>query len=201
VERAKRIAERDNLSPSSADSVNVRTADLNGSAPVRDGLVQCTQFPIVVMTSNRERDFPPAFNRRCIRVEMPHPSEPDTLNAVVMAHFHPDAAAGQADVGHPFVSNSPVPQEIRRFLKKDQNGDLATDQLLNALHLLTLEQNSDNSWQSPDAEAARQLRAILYRGLQARDGDEPAVDELDGDEFEDEATEDERDGDELDPSI
>lgn len=201
VERAKRIAERDNLSKSSADGVNVRTADLNGSAPVRDGLVQCTQFPIVVMTSNRERDFPPAFNRRCIRVEMPHPSEPDTLNAVVMAHFYPDAAAGQADVGHPFVSNSPVPQEIRRFLKKDQNGDLATDQLLNALHLLTLEQNSDNSWQSPDAEAARQLRAILYRGLQARDGDEPAADEHDGDEFEDEATEDERHGDELDPSI
>ena len=202
VDRARRIAERDNLPLPSPDEVSVRTADVDGSAAVRDGLVQCTQFPIVVMTSNRERDFPPAFNRRCIRVEMPHPSEADTLKAVVLAHFHPDAGDDLGAAAHPFVSDPPVLQEIRRFLAKDQNGDLATDQLLNALHLLTLEQNSFNAWPSPDAEAARQLRAILYRGLQARDEEEPVADEFDDAVVEEEgAPEDQRDGDESDPPI
>lgn len=202
VDRARRIAERDNLPKPAPDDVEVRTADLDGFAAVHDGLVQCTQFPIVVMTSNRERDFPPAFNRRCIRVEMPHPNEADTLKAVVLAHFHPQDAAGQGYTIHPFVSEQPVPQEIRRFLNRDQNGDLATDQLLNALHLLTLEQTSRNAWPSPDADAARQLRAILYRGLQARDGEEPAADEFDDDDVEaEEALVDERDRDETDPTI
>jgi hypothetical protein len=122
------------------------------------------------MTSNRERDFPPAFNRRCIRVEMPHPTEVDTLKDVVLAHFRPGASSAEA-AEHSFVSDPPVPDEIVRFLQKDQNGDLATDQLLNALHLLTLEQSSQNSWTAPDELAAEQLRAILYRGLHERDGD------------------------------
>jgi hypothetical protein len=152
--------------------VQVRTADLNGTADVREGMVQCTEFPIVVMTSNRERDFPPAFNRRCIRVEMPHPSEADTLKAVVLAHFRPEEASAENATEHPFVNEPPVPKEIEAFLEKDANGDLATDQLLNALHLLTLEQSRQNLWASPDGDAATQLRTILYRPLHARDGDD-----------------------------
>jgi hypothetical protein len=132
--------------------------------------VQCKEFPIVVMTSNRERDFPPAFNRRCIRVEMPHPSEADTLKEVVLAHFHPGATIGTGVKEHPFLKDAPVPEEIEAFLRKDENGDLATDQLLNALHLLTLEQTSQNLWLSPDAVAGDQLRSILYRELHGRDG-------------------------------
>jgi hypothetical protein len=132
--------------------------------------VQCKEFPIVVMTSNRERDFPPAFNRRCIRVEMPPPSEADTLKTVVLAHFHPEAALGKGANEHSFVKNSPVHEEIKLFLKKVENGELATDQLLNALHLLTLEQTSQNLWQSPDEDAANELRAVLYRELHGSDG-------------------------------
>ncbi len=169
VDRARREAERQEQQPSPPD-VLVRTADQDGTALVRAGLVQCQEFPIVVMTSNRERDFPPAFNRRCIRVEMPHPSEADTLKAVVLAHFQPGAALDEDAKEHRFVEASPVPEEIEAFLHRDRNGDLATDQLLNALHLLTLEQNSQNLWRSPDAAAADQLRSILYRELHARDG-------------------------------
>ena len=170
VDRARREADRNNQAIPPPEDVAVRTADLNGTALVRAGLVQCKQFPIVVMTSNRERDFPPAFNRRCIRVEMPHPSEADTLKEVVLAHFHPEAGLGKGAKGHPFLEEAPVPVEIEAFLKKDGNGDLATDQLLNALHLLTLEQTSQNLWSSPDADAAEQLRSILYRELHGRDG-------------------------------
>jgi hypothetical protein len=77
---------------------------------------------------------------------------------------------GKGAEEHRFVNDSPVPEEIEAFLKKDRNGDLATDQLLNALHLLTLEQTSQNFWQSPDADAAEQLRSILYRDLHGSDG-------------------------------
>ena len=170
VDRARREAERNKQPSLPPEVVPVRTADLAGTALVRAGLVQCKEFPIVVMTSNRERDFPPAFNRRCIRVEMPHASEADTLKEVVLAHFHPKDAVGKGAKEHSFVVDSPVPEEIEAFLNKDENGDLATDQLLNALHLLTLEQTSQNLWRSPDADAADQLRSILYRELHGRDG-------------------------------
>jgi MoxR-like ATPase len=170
VDRAKRQAQLDNQQIPSHSDVEVRTADLDGTAPVRGGVVQCREFPIVVMTSNRERDFPPAFNRRCIRVEMPNPEEADTLKDVVLAHFHPGASTAEA-VEHPFVTDPPVPKEIEDFLEKDTNGDLAVDQLLNALHLLTLEQGRENHWAGPDPKAAEELKNILYRGLNERDGD------------------------------
>ncbi|MFN7677323.1 MAG: AAA family ATPase [Cyanobacteriota bacterium] len=172
VHRAKRDAERNSQSAPPTLKVEVRTADRDGIATVRDGVVQCKEFPIVVMTSNREREFPAAFNRRCIRVVMPHPREVDTLKAVVLAHFDPDADSAAAVADHPFLNNSPVPEEIKRFLEREDNPDLATDQLLNALHLLTLEQSLHNPWPSPDGAAAEQLRQILYRGLNQRDAAE-----------------------------
>lgn len=170
ADRARRAAKQDHKQPPDAIDATVRTADQGGEATVRDGLVQCGQFPIVVMTSNRERDFPPAFHRRCIRVEMPRPSDPDTLQALVLAHFHPQATT--TGDPHPFVANAPVPEEIATFLNRDaeKGGDLATDQLLNALHLLTLEQRQ---WQPPSPNDTEPLRQILYRGLREpdRDGD------------------------------
>jgi MoxR-like ATPase len=172
VDRAKRDAERNKKAAPPAKKDPVRTADRDGFATVQDGVVQCTEFPIVVMTSNREREFPAAFNRRCIRVVMPHPKEVDTLKAVVLAHFDPEANSALATADHPFLKHPLVPEEIERFLKLDENGGLATDQLLNALHLLTLEQSRLNQWQSPDEAAAEQLRQILYRGLKERDGAE-----------------------------
>jgi MoxR-like ATPase len=181
VDRARRDAERQQQNPSCSaaaselepQDVQVRTADPAGRASVREGVVQCSEFPIVVMTSNRERDFPPAFNRRCIRVEMPHPSEVDTLNAVVLAHFQPDFGIAKGAQQQSFLLNPLVPDEINSFSKLAQDADLATDQLLNALHLLTLEQNHTNPWPSPDPTAAEQLRQILYRDLNASGEDEP----------------------------
>jgi hypothetical protein len=40
-------------------TVEVRTADKNMTAPITNGQVQCCAFPIVIMTSNGEREFPP----------------------------------------------------------------------------------------------------------------------------------------------
>ena len=39
----------------------VRVEEAAGSATIDGGWVECREFPFVVLTSNRERDFPPAF--------------------------------------------------------------------------------------------------------------------------------------------
>ncbi len=51
-----------------------------------EGKVQCCAFPLVIMTSNGERDFPPAFLRRCLRIRMPDPDESD-LREIVKSHL------------------------------------------------------------------------------------------------------------------
>ena len=75
------------------------------------------------MTSNGQRDFPPAFLRRCLRVEMPKPQETDLRN-IVEAHLTPEVAAKFNEL-------------IKRFDTKtnQQAIQLATDQLLNAVYL------------------------------------------------------------------
>jgi len=136
----------------------VRTADLKCKAKIAAGRVRCHEFPIIVMTSNRERDFPAAFYRRCIRIEMPRPTKPEMLRDLVLEHFKlkiSDHAIDQA--------NGPVPDEIRHFLD-DPNQDRATDQLLNALFLLTM-----GELPPPNTEQFNELRTILYRGLHERD--------------------------------
>ena len=54
-------------------AIRVRTADRDRFAVIRSGRVACCEFPLVFMTSNGEKDFPPAFLRRCLRLEMAGP--------------------------------------------------------------------------------------------------------------------------------
>src|SRR5579859_2319871 len=42
-------------------------------ALIENGRVRCRAFPLVLLTSNGEREFPPAFLRRCLRVDIPRP--------------------------------------------------------------------------------------------------------------------------------
>ncbi|MGX1562128.1 AAA family ATPase [Streptomyces sp. NPDC055506] len=87
---------------------------------VHRGRVRCRAFPFVVLTSNGEREFPPAFLRRCVRLKLRRPDR-DQLTDIVRAHLDtPDAAADRL---------------ITRFLERANGGELATDQLLNALYL------------------------------------------------------------------
>ncbi|MEU2536912.1 AAA family ATPase [Streptomyces iakyrus] len=87
---------------------------------VRRGRVRCRAFPFVVLTSNGEREFPPAFLRRCVRLKLRRPGR-DQLTHIVRAHL--DTPDGDAD------------RLITRFLERASGGELATDQLLNALYL------------------------------------------------------------------
>jgi MoxR-like ATPase len=114
--------------------VSVFTADAHGSAVVRRGDVRCRAFPIIVITSNGEREFPPAFLRRCIRLEVSPPNL-EQLAAIVAAQF-PGAAGDDAG------------RLVREFIERSVDmGTLPVDHLLNALYLATSgAQAEDESW-------------------------------------------------------
>ncbi|WTX76354.1 MoxR family ATPase [Streptomyces sp. NBC_00647] len=95
---------------------------------VRQGTVRCQDFPFVVITSNGEREFPAAFLRRCIRLELPEPAA-DQLEGIVRAHFAHDLP--QLETQWPRVQ-----ELIQTFTDRRSLGGLATDQLLHAIHLL-----------------------------------------------------------------
>lgn len=109
--------------PEDMADVEVQTHDHRGTVRVHQGLVQCAEFPVVVITSNGERDFPPAFLRRCVRLDLPVPDE-ERLRAIVAAHLGEEALREADDL-------------IEEFLRRRAPGELATDQLLNAVFLRT----------------------------------------------------------------
>ncbi|WP_026211907.1 AAA family ATPase [Longispora albida] len=106
---------------SSVPDVPVRPADNGPDIVVGRGHVRCGAFPIVLLTSNGEREFPPAFLRRCVRLDLPQPG-PERLAAIVSAHLGESEAGAARDL-------------IARFLQRRELGELATDQLLNAVYL------------------------------------------------------------------
>lgn len=107
--------------PDSQTTVTVMTFDAGAQAELVRGRVRCEEFPVVVITSNGEREFPPAFLRRCIRLDLPDPDE-DKLRAIVAAHLGESEVAGMDEL-------------MAAFLNRRARGELATDQLLNAVFL------------------------------------------------------------------
>lgn len=113
-----------------AQTLSVTPADTSAELPVATGVIQCREFPIVIFTSNGERDFPPAFLRRCLRLDMALPRR-DRLERIVDAHFRKAEARDAA-------WQAKVERLLDRFLElRDIDKELvATDQLLNALHFV-----------------------------------------------------------------
>jgi MoxR-like ATPase len=90
----------------------------------KEGRIDTGYFPIVIMTSNNERDFPPAFMRRCLHHHIEAPDETRMLE-IVKKHLSQE----EQDK----VDN--LEEIITEFISKRNKNHLATDQLLNALHL------------------------------------------------------------------
>ncbi|MBL1098767.1 AAA family ATPase [Streptomyces coffeae] len=125
-------------------AVSVLTDDPDRSTVIASGRVRCRAFPVVVITSNGEREFPPAFLRRCLQLRLPDP-DADRLAAIVAAHL------GRAD--------DPRAQElIQMFLERSElEGGLAADQLLNAVYLVTSQS------QVPGPEWEELLHSVWHR--------------------------------------
>lgn len=109
--------------PDTQKPVTVRTADRQ-TVLLKTGVVQCRQFPFVILTSNGEREFPAPFLRRCIRLNIPNPNSV-SLRKIVERHLghFPDGLREELD------------GIVAKFLELRGTGDLATDQLLNAIFL------------------------------------------------------------------
>jgi len=115
--------------------VRVFTDDRYGTANVVDGRIACAAFPVVIVTSNGEREFPPAFLRRCLRLEMRDP-DASQLAAMVANHML-DADGAHTD------------ELIREFLARSAQLDgLPADRLLEAVYLATSGafRENDRSW-------------------------------------------------------
>lgn len=88
------------------------------------GRVRCRAFPLVILTSNGEREPPPAFLRRCLRLTIEAPSK-DRLRQLLSAHFDGSTLPAEAD------------GLITRITEAWQQGKMvATDQLLNAVYMV-----------------------------------------------------------------
>lgn len=93
--------------------------------------IDIDNFPIIIITSNGERDFSTAFMRRCLYHEMKLPTE-ERLIEIVKQYFS-DEYTQKINV---------IEQIVKDFISKrdglgsyEQNSELAIDQLLNALYL------------------------------------------------------------------
>ncbi len=109
------------------------------------GPCAAARFPVVVMTSNGERDFPPAFLRRCVRLEIAEPDNRAARSDPCSAHLGEQALTASADL-------------IDQFLQRRSNSELATDQLLNAIFVTM---HSDLT----HAGSRRELADLLLRPL------------------------------------
>ena len=155
VRRKRRRRNGDNNEDENRDNeeatVTVRTEDLDMEAPITNGRVQCCEFPLIIMTSNGERDFPPAFYRRCLRVEMPKPT-PESLFPIVQSHF------AQGDEAQWERAEKRLQQVIQDFVGSGNRSDRATDQLLNAAYLIARKN-------SPSDSDMERLKKLLFKSL------------------------------------
>jgi MoxR-like ATPase len=129
--------------PDEQQPVAVRTAD-GQTVSIDQGQVRCAAFPIVVITNNGEREFPPAFIRRCLRLYMQPPGAA-RLREIVAAQLGEAALAANDHL-------------IDTFLSARESADLSTDQLLNLIFLAT-------NGRPPSAEQREQLMTVLFRPL------------------------------------
>ncbi len=113
---------------------------------VRNGEITFTEYPFVVMTSNGERDFPAPFLRRCVQCHIREPNELE-LQLIVSEHFESLSMSQE------------VLAIITDFVKARGTVTLATDQLLNAVHLLVSSGNAHSG------DERKRILNTIFQGL------------------------------------
>jgi MoxR-like ATPase len=130
--------------------------DQDERVTIEQGRVRCDAFPFVIFTSNGEREFPPAFLRRCLQITMHLPAAKEErkqkLLKIIEQHFaHHLQRYPDDDI---LQRADPL---IDEFLQRLDRGDtLATDQLLNAIYLVT---------QKVDPLGRKQLAETILKSL------------------------------------
>jgi len=141
--------EIDELKRESKVDISIPTTD-GTSATICNGLIECSEFPIVIMTSNGERDFPLPFLRRCLRLYVHTPDE-EQLKNIVLQHF-------SKKFDDP---SNKLQLLIKAFVESNKNGTVATDQLLNAVYM-TFGENVQNI----EEDTLKKIQETLMQSLQ-----------------------------------
>lgn len=121
--------------------------DRDRTVSIKKERIQCTEFPFIILTSNGERDFPAPFLRRCVRLTMKEPGLLE-LEKIVEAHL----GAVSAD------AKTLIQQFFEKRNAAKERGNLATDQLLNAIYLIT-------KGQIPAGQTREDLIEVLLKPL------------------------------------
>ena len=103
----------------------------NRLVKIKGGKVVCRPelLPIVVMTSNGEREFPAPFLRRCIQLDL-QPPDGTKLYDIIKKHFE-----GLANQKGKSLESKRIDELIRLFLENRVGKELSTDTLLNAVYM------------------------------------------------------------------
>ncbi len=104
---------------------------------LENGKLKCNIFPLIVMTSNNEREFPPAFNRRVLMHNIVFDNGAkfeERLLSILEKHLTIDISM-----------QTKVQNIITKFIAKvrDEEVQLSTDQLMHAV-FLELKESSDS---------------------------------------------------------
>jgi MoxR-like ATPase len=124
------------------------------SVAIMDGWIESGQFPFVILTSNAEREFPPPFLRRCVRLNI-EPPDPARLAEIIESHLKHYSAKLNIDEVKLLIDNFDV--------RRKENKDVSTDQLLNAIFLTIAMPDADE--RSFSREELTTLRENLLREL------------------------------------
>lgn len=125
--------------------------DFGDRVEVRDGTVRCAAFPIVILTSNGERAFPPAFRRRCVPLELEPPTK-EVLKRIVRSRLEEYVELDE-----------PLLDEYLAAAERVDGPLLSPDQLLNALQLRArIRQLPGSAGRPPENDV---LAEILFHDL------------------------------------
>ncbi|MFM7550745.1 MAG: AAA family ATPase [Cyanobacteriota bacterium] len=148
----------------------VATADPGGEAQVCEGRVICREFPLVLLTSNGEREFPAAFNRRCLRLRMPEPcGDVEVLQQIVRNHL---CRGIEPEKQEQLLKSANA--DIQAFAAKFSEAegrqvavpaDLSVDQLLNLVYVLHSGIGSLGDHEDLATQSAERLRELLLQAL------------------------------------
>ncbi|SFV68254.1 MoxR-like ATPases [hydrothermal vent metagenome] len=134
IDELKRMKYEEDDEPNIESELIIKDSKKYQSYQIPNGKVICNKFPIIVMTSNNEREFPPAFLRRCISVEMKLSNDKsekiEQLSNMVKNHFKDEK------------DDDRIEKIVESFVELKEKGLRSNDQLLNAVHLV-LKSNLD----------------------------------------------------------
>ncbi|WP_197454482.1 AAA family ATPase [Stieleria varia] len=150
------IDEIDKADPDMPNGLLVPLGSLRFTVTPTMSLVAATEPPLVMITTNNERELPPAFLRRCVRLELPPPTT-DTLIEI--------AQAVDPNAGYDTAFLRKIADAVQRI---HQSGDRSTP-CSTAEYLDTVRACHELNLTADSADFERLTRIVLQTSPRDRD--------------------------------